>query len=139
MNNLGGDILLFHRFSSQDERQAFGGSYFIELQYCRLPQGTMIDEIVSVDAITHWQDDSLYIYGDDDNLFTAQYGDIFTDGIYSNLKSGYVDICGINYYAQALIDQIMEKVAEAKPLDYPVLLDWLGKGKQYHGFYILGY
>lgn len=29
----------------------FGGSYFIEIQYCRLAQGTEIERIVSVDAI----------------------------------------------------------------------------------------
>lgn len=130
--------MLFHAFASQDERRKFSGSYFIELQYCKLPMGTEIEKIVSVDIIKHWKDDSLYIYGDDDNIFTLHYQKIFTDGIYSNRKSGTVDICGINYYSRAYTHLIMEKIIKMKPLDCPILLNWLEKVNSYIGFYILG-
>ena len=129
---------MFHSFGSQEERIKFGGSYFIELQYCRLAQGTDIEKIVSVYAIEYWQNDSLYIYGDDDTAFVSYYGKIFTDGIYSNRKSGMVDIYGINYYAQKQINSIIETIKEMRPLDYQVLLNWLEQVKEYNGFYILG-
>ena len=29
--------MLFHTFSSQEERRKYGGSAFIEIQYCKLP------------------------------------------------------------------------------------------------------
>lgn len=60
--------MLFYSFTSQEERKKFGGSYFIELQYCKLAQGTEIEKIVSVSSIEYWKNDSLYIYGDDDNI-----------------------------------------------------------------------
>lgn len=130
--------MLFHSFASQEERKKFGGSYFVELQYCRLAQGTEIEKIVSISAIEHWKNDSLYIYGDDDNAFVSYYGEIFTDGIYNNRKSGMVDICGINYYAQKHINPIIATIKEMRPLDYQILLNWLEKVKEYNGFYILG-
>ena len=130
--------MLFHTFSSQEERREFGGSYFIEIQYCRLSQGTEIERIVSVDAIEHWKNDSLYIYGDDDNEFILHYGKIFTGGIYNNLKFGMIDICGINYYSLQQTHLILERIKKAKPLDYQVLLNWLEKIKENIGFYILG-
>lgn len=130
--------MLFHTFSSQEERKQFGGSYFIELQYCGLKHGTEIEKIVSVHAIEHWKNDSLYIYGDDDNAFITHYGKIFTGGTYSNRKNGIVDLYGINYYSQEQACLIMEKVREMKPLDYQVLVKWLEKSKEYIGFYVLG-
>lgn len=90
--------MLFHTFKSREERRKYGGSYFIEIQYCSLAKGTEIEKIVSVDAIENWKNDSLYIYGDDDNEFEVYYREIFTGGIYNNLKRGCVDMCGINYY-----------------------------------------
>lgn len=130
--------MLFYTFSSQEERREFGGSYFIEMQYCRLPQGTEIERIVSVDAIEHWKNDSLYIYGDDDNEFVLHYGKIFTGGTYNNLKRGMVDMYGINYYSREQTHLILETVKEIKPLDCQVLLNWLEKAKENVGFYILG-
>lgn len=130
--------MLFYTFSSQEERREFGGSYFIEMQYCRLPQGTEIERIVSVDAIEHWKNDSLYIYGDDDNEFVLHYGKIFTGGTYGNLKCGIVDMYGINYYSREQAHLILETVKEIKPLDYQVLINWLEKAKENVGFYILG-
>ena len=32
--------MLFHTFNTQEERRKFGGSDFIEMQYCRLEQGS---------------------------------------------------------------------------------------------------
>lgn len=129
---------MFYSFSSQEERRKFGGSYFIELQYCRLKPGTEIKKIISVAAIEDWKNDSLYIYGDDDNKFISHYGKIFTGGIYNNGKSGMVDIYGINYYSSEQSELILERVKEKKPLNYQMLLSWLEKSKEYNGFYILG-
>ncbi len=132
------ESLLFHRFASQEERRRFGGSYFIEIQYCCLSMETALETLISVEAITHWKNDSLYIYGDDDTTFLSHYGDIFTDGIYSNGKSGAVDPCGINYYTREHTLRIIRDVEERKPLDHLVLLHWLDRAMMYKGFYILG-
>ena len=75
--------MLFHSFHSQAERREFGGSDDIEIQYCRLPEGTSIREILSVDAIENWRPDSLYICGGDMDLFYQNYGDIITGGVYN--------------------------------------------------------
>lgn len=45
--------MLFHTFRSQEERRKFGGSYFIEVQYCKLAQDSEITKIVSVDVMEH--------------------------------------------------------------------------------------
>ena len=63
----GGDKMLFHTFNSQEERRAFGGSMFIELQFCKLPVGTKNKKIISVDSIVNWQNDSLYV--SNENMF----------------------------------------------------------------------
>lgn len=131
--------MLFHTFSSQEERREFGGSCFIELQYCRLAQGAEIEEIVSVGSIEHWKNDSLYIDGDDDNKFVSNYGKIFTGGIYNNRETGMVDVLGINYYSRELTHLIIARVMEMKPLDDQILLKWLEKATEYIGFYVLGY
>ena len=133
-----GELMLFHTFHSREERREFGGSYFIEIQYCNLALGCEIKEKIAVDAIRHWQNDSLYIYGDDDNEFMSYYGEIFTGGIYNNGKSGVVDLCGINYYSQEQTRRIMERVKKEKPLDHQVLLRWLEKADKPNGFYVLG-
>ncbi len=36
--------MLFHIFNSQKERREFGGSDFIEMQYCKLEQGSEIEK-----------------------------------------------------------------------------------------------
>ena len=130
--------MLFYQFSSQEERKECGGSYFIEMQYCRLQHSSEIEDIVSVNAIKNWKNDSLYIYGDSDNEFVLHYGEIFNIGTYNNLQSGIVDMCGINYYSKENTRTIIEKVKEKKPLDYPILLDWLERCEDYNGFYVLG-
>lgn len=126
--------MLFHIFNSQQERRDYGGSAFMEIQFCRLPKGTHIKELV--DNVDHWQNDSLYI--DDENKFYTEYSKIFDCGIYNNLSVGTVDIYGINYYNPDVTDMIIEKLNNLKPSDYQVLVDWLNKSKDYNGFYILG-
>lgn len=130
--------MLFRIFDSQEERRNFGGSKFIEIQFCKMPYGTKTKKLVSVNSINHWQNDSLYLYIDDVDAFYEEYGKIFNCGIYNNLRSGIVDIFGINYYAFSLVDPIVEKVKTDKPADYEILVDWLIKSKEYNGFYILG-
>ncbi len=128
--------MLFHVFHSQEERKKYGGSSFIEIQFCKLPVGTATDKLVAVDRINHWQNNSLYI--DNENEFYKEYSSIFDCGIYSNLKCGTVDMHGINYYAPSLTDSIIEKLCINKPTDYEVLTEWLIKSREYNGFYILG-
>lgn len=128
--------MLFHIFKSQEERRNFGGSAFIEVQFCKLPIGTKLKKVVSIGSINNWQNDSLYI--DDVDLFYTEYQHIFDCGIYNNLKSGVVDIFGINYYPPELLVSIIQRLNKDKPTDYTVLIDWLMKSKDYNGFYILG-
>lgn len=130
--------MLFHTFHSQEERKAFGGSYFIEFQYCRLPSHSTIEEIISVDSIHSWSDDSLYVYGDDDNKFSASYDSIFSNGIYNNGKTGIVDLCGINYYSVKETDRILKSLQKEQLPEQEVLISWLKKAKEHNGFYILG-
>ncbi len=126
--------MLFHIFNSQRERREYGGSCFIELQFCSLPKGTPIETLVNSDV--HWQDDSLYV--DDENKFYKEYSSIFDCGVYNNLSSGSVDVYGLNYYSPEKTDIIIDKLGRKKPCDYQMLLDWLEKSKEYNGFYILG-
>ena len=128
--------MLFYRFRSQEERSAFGGAAMLELQYCRLHSANTLSDLVAVENIVHWQNDSLYVA--DEMLFYQEYSHIFNSGIYHNLKTGIVDIFGINYYAPSLIDPIIEKLQADKPIDYKTLIEWLEKAREYNGFYILG-
>ena len=91
---------------------------------------------MAVNSIKNWQNDSLYI--NDEGTFYQEYSNIFTCGIYNNLKSGIVDIFGINYYEPSLVDSIITKLHKNKPIDYMILVEWLTKAKEYNGFYILG-
>lgn len=128
--------MLFYTFNSQEERSKFGGSAFIEIQFCKMKFGTKIKELVDIDSF--WQNDSLYIYLDDIENFIEEYGDIFNYGTYANLKTGIVDIYGINYYNPDLIEIMIAKILENKPTNYKILIKWLKKAKNYNGFYILG-
>lgn len=128
--------MLFHVFNSQEERREFGGSAFIEMQFCRLPRGTAIKKLTAVESIENWRRDSLYI--SDENTFYREYANIFDCGIYNNLESGTVDIYGINYYDPSLTDCIIERIIKDKPADYEVLIEWFRRSKAYNGFYILG-
>ena len=130
--------MLFHTFNSQEERRKYGGSAFIEIQFCVLPTGAKIKNIVAVRKIQHWRNNSLYIYIDDDDTFYREYSKFFDCGTYANLQKGVVDILGVNYYAPEYIDPIIEKIRKEKPTDYETLVDWLNTAKEYNGFYILG-
>ena len=130
--------MLFHKFSSQAERRAFGGSDFFELQFCRMPPDTEAALLTAVDSVHHWRDDSLYISGDDDGAFMGAYGELFPWGMYNNLETGPIDPYGINYYRAELIDPFIAKLREVKPVEYEILAGWLTTAKGYNGFYLLG-
>lgn len=130
--------MLFHMFCSQEERRNFGGSDFIEIQYCKLPQKSKAKEIVSVNKGSHWKNDSLYVSGDDMNLFYESYSNIITGGGYNNGESGEMDLLGINYYSQEQAVLIMKRIEYEKPPEYEILLRWLKSGINYTGFYVLG-
>lgn len=130
--------MLFHTFSSQEERRSFGGSDFLELQFCRLPPQTSLERITAADSIRHWRRDSLYVSGDDDGAFVRAYGGILDCGIYGNLKTGAIDPCGINYYPAACIGPILTKLMEIRPAEYETLAAWLNQAKAHNGFYLLG-
>lgn len=133
----GGIYLLFHVFQSQSERRNFGGSDFIEIQYCKLPQGSTLEKIVAVDSLEHWKNDSLYVFGDDMEVFYQNYGSIITGGVYNNQKSGPMDLCGINFYSYKQAAAIMECLQTETPPEYQTLQKWLQAGEQYIGFYVL--
>ena len=129
---------MFQSFKNEEDRREFGGTAFIEIQYCKLKQNTQIKKIVSLRAIDYWQDDSLYVYVDDINAFFNNYKDILNGGIYGNLKSGEVDLYGVNYYSPQQLTEIIDKIEKQKPLGYEAFLEWLKRGINYNGFYILG-
>lgn len=130
--------MLFHMFKSQEKRRNFGGSDFIEIQYCKLSESTKLEKIVSVNAVSNWKNDSLYVSGDDMNLFYKQYKDIITEGVYNNGESGNKDLYGINFYSREKADLIIKRIEDAKPQEYEILLRWLKSGTDYIGFYVLG-
>lgn len=129
---------MFYSFASQAERRAFGGSDFLEIQFCKLPPETKPEKAAALDSITHWQDDSFYISGDDMDLFLKEYGGIFDCGMYYNMETGTIDPYGPNYYRPELTEKIIERILTGKPADYQKLLAWLNAAKKYNGFYILG-
>ncbi len=108
------------------------------MQFCKLPPKTPIKKIVTIKNIDDWKNDSLFIYVDDLDDFYIDYKDVFDCGTYNNLKSGTVDIYGINYYSNTLTSYIIEKILRIKPEDYETLIEWLKKSMDYNGFYILG-
>ena len=138
IGSCGGGTLLFHTFSSQEERRKFNDSDFLEIQFCRLPKKTKVEIIIAVDSIRHWLDDSLYVSGDDYNAFFEEYDYIFDGGIYNNLETGTIDPYGITYYGSNLIGTIIAKLLEVRPTDYEKLIEWLNIAKKYNGFYTLG-
>ena len=109
--------MIFHSFKNQNARRTFGGSAFIEIQYCTQKSGTELKKIVNT---------------------SRHYKKIFYEGTYQNLHSGEVDIFGINYYSSEQLKNILFKIEEQKPLDYMVILEWLKNGENFNGFYILG-
>lgn len=124
---------MFRSFASQKERKNAGGSAFLELQYCALPRGTSLKKIVSAKVSAkeaeHWKNDSLYVRADDLELFSREYGNLF---------DGNLSLFGIGYYSPLRTENLIEKIATTKPIDYEILLTWLVKAKEQNGFYILG-
>ena len=133
--------MLFHSFSSQEERRKFSNGDFLQFVFCKLDRGTAVEEIVSNRAVAPllWSFTSLYLCGDDWNEFCEAYGEIITGGTYENLEAGYLDWCGINYFSPEQMQHIIKRLREEKPKDYPLLLNWLEQGTQYNGFYLLGF
>ena len=117
--------MLFHVFGSQEERRIFGGSAFVEIQFCELPVGTKEKKLVALTSISHWKNDSLYV--EELDTFSQEYSHILN-----------CDIYGINYYAPSLIDSIIAKLHANKPADYEQFAAWLNEAKRHNGFYILG-
>ena len=130
---------MFHAFKNQDERRAFGGTAFMELQYCKLKQTARIRKILSWRSISNWQNDSLYVHVDDMHCFFSNYADIFGDAVLSNVKGAKgMDPYGVNYFSPAQLTEIICKIEEQQPLEYAVILQWLKQGIDYNGIYILG-
>ena len=111
---------MFKKFN-KDEKGAC-----LELAYCKLSNKSDIKTIVSISNIPFSQPDSLYVDFAFIKDFINQYDDIFTGGTYNNLKSGPVDVCGLNYYNPDLTNQIINKIKEQKPQKFEVVLNWLG-------------
>ncbi len=130
--------MIFHRFFDQQERRERFGGDCLEFQHCKLPQGTDIKTLVAVDSIKHWQDESIYLSGDDWNLFIEHYGDIITGGTYANGECGPLDLCGINYFTAEQRSEIIHLLEEKQPLDCKALLLWLQEAADSNGFYVLG-
>ena len=129
---------MFLKFKTNEERRNHGGTAFVEFQFCRLKVNSKIRKIVSVNSIQNWKDDSLYLFVDDIDDFLEEYNDIFDSGIYNNLKSGNIDIFGINYYSKDSIHKLIETLKNKKPTDYETIISWLKEAINYNGFYILG-
>ena len=122
------------RFTSQDDRRKYGGSCFIEIQFCFLPAGTSSKTILNDHA--YWRDDSLYVHGD--SPFYSEYKDVFGNGVHPNMSEGLFDPAGITYYRADQIDGIVSRALQSKPEDYELLVVWLEEAKKYNGFYVLG-
>lgn len=131
--------MLFHIFNNQDDRRAFGGSDFLEFQFCQLKRETSIKRIVDTDKIDCWRNDSLYVYGDDWEVFYKHYQNIFKNGVYPNLKSGEIDWSGINYYSPEQVEGMIKSINKSKPKDHKTVLEWLNKATEFNGIYILGF
>ncbi len=129
---------MFLKFEKKEDRQAYGGTAFVELQYCKLPVDASNKEIVAVDAIKNWDATSLYIYSDEMNAFYSEYKDVLGDGLYHNMKEGTVDLYGINYYNVEKTKNILHKLDTLKPKEYAIFLQWLKDNPHDNGFYILG-
>ncbi len=79
---------MFLKFNSNEERRAYGGSCFIEIQYCKLPLDTSARKIVSINAIGHWNLTSMYVYDDELANFYNEYKNILNNGLYNNMNEG---------------------------------------------------
>jgi len=115
---------MFHVFASQEDRRAFGGSAFIEIQYCRHPKYTPVRQLVSVDFIRNWEDDSLYVSDDCMNEFFDQYAAIL------GWKTG-MRLFEISYYSCEQSAKIMADAARLKPIGHEKLIEWLKQAQEH--------
>ena len=129
---------MFLSFNTTEERRSFGGSAFLEIQYCKILKSKPLKRIVPTDSIKNWDNSSLYVYDDDIKKFYDEYAEILQNGVYNNLCEGKLDTCGINYYSSNRVKDIIERLKSAKPTEYDVLLEWLNNSLSKNGFYILG-
>lgn len=129
---------MFLQFDSSEERRQYGGSAFLELQYCRLPTRTPIKQIVAVEAIHIWNRTSLYVHINEIDSFYIAYHEILYGGIYNNCSTGSLDLCGINYYSSARMKEILVRLEQYQPVEHEILAAWLEQGKDANGFYVLG-
>ncbi len=111
--------MMFLKFGSQEERSAYGGSCFVEIQYASAKRR----------RVTHWALSSLYVHGNDMEAFFNEYAVILPDG-------DLMDLYGINHYDPAKTQIVLERLREMQPTDYVILEEWLSHAT--HGFYILG-
>ncbi len=123
---------MFLKFNTAEQRRAYGGSMFVELQYCRLPVGTSGRELVSISAIRFWDTASLYICFDEMDAFCSEYKSILDSGANS------LDLYGINYYSALKTEAVIKEIEAKKPCEHEVLLKWLRENPYHNGFYILG-
>ncbi len=128
---------MFLKFKSNDERRSYGGSDFLEFQYCTLPKSYSEKRIVNAD-IVFWKESSLYVFGNDFDVFYRDYDEVIGKGLYCNLQEGVLDYYGINYYNREKTVKIIERLKEYQPKDCEILLEWLSAGSDGNGFYILG-
>lgn len=130
---------MIHKFNNQEERRNFGGSAFIEIAYCKLKPRTKVKKVFKLKNLPMRSNDSLYVHVDDMHDFIEIYSDIFGKCICANLNEydSFDPFC-INYYSKDCINIIKEKLLEARPKDYEMVLKWLEESDKYNGFYILG-
>ncbi len=129
---------MFLKFETQEERRAYGGSAFIEIQYCPLPGGTPDNRIVSADLIAHWDIASLYVSCDDASAFFNAYREILSHSLHNDMREGAVDLWGINYYNREKTELIAKKLEAQRPQGFETLLAWLREDPYHNGFYVLG-
>ena len=127
--------MLFHSADTPEALRRIGGSC-LEIQYCRLPRGSALRDIVAVDSIENRRPDSLYVT--DENEFCRVYDAVLGSGCWNNLKLGPVDPYGINYYAPEAVGAIRARLLAARPADFAVFDAWLAQAEACNGFYILG-
>lgn len=120
-----------------NEMKNYNSTAFLEIQYCKLKISKSIKKYVSVRNMKYGLIDSLYIYHSDIEKFFDEYGEIFKNGIYNNLKTGSIDPYGINYFQKNQINDFINYMLESKPTDYKIMIKWLKEALQYNGFYIL--
>lgn len=127
---------MFLRFRTQTERREYGGTDFVELQFCKIQDHTSTAELLEEDRLEFWKEDSLYV--EDYETFRTVYGPIFSEGLRQDMTRGTMDIYGVTYYLPGQIEDILEKLSEEQPEDYEILQEWLIQARAFHGIYILG-